>query len=220
MIRGELRMILVLSVFLLPISSPIFTENIFLLRKEFGIDVSRISRNEQEKLSEVFMFIDSFQTEKLYFSEKFYRKRSKFQKLFGFPFSGKKLNEWILSRIKKIKIQKIKDYTALNSGTELTLSDSFLQLSVLEQSIILVHEARHSDGREFAHTECPANFAFLSQRNPEAVLSELYACDDREDGAYGFSAAFLFELIAYTGKDRENLIGRYNSELSRIVIKR
>ncbi len=199
---------------------PVFPEASPSLWKEFRIDVSLISQQEQEKLNSVFKYIESVPTEKLYVSEKFYRKKSRFEKLFGFAFSGKKLNHWILSRIRKIKIEKIKDYSALNTGSELILSDSFLNLSVLEQSIILVHEARHSDGREFAHSACPDDFPFLSQRNPEAVLSDLYACDERTDGAYGFSAAFLFELISYSVKDRENLIGRYNSELSRIIIKR
>ncbi len=208
-------------------TSPILTNDVTIVSKPksknfweiYKIDVSKISKAKLEKIKLVFEFIETLPTDKKYLSEKFYKRNSKFEKYFGFSFNGINLNHWILSRIQKIKIQKINDYLALNTGTEIILSESFFDLSVLEQSIILIHEARHSDGIIFSHLPCPKDFPYLSPRNPEANLSDLEACDDRGDGSYGFSAAYLFELICYYPTDREMLIGKYNSELLRIISK-
>lgn len=202
------------------ISLSLFSEEVPSIWKRYEIDISQISKVKIEKLNMVLNFIDMLPSEKLYVSEKFYISRSSFEKLYGFNFKSKQLNHWILSRIRKLKIRKITDFLALNTGTELILSESFFNLSIIEQSIVLIHEARHSDGSEFAHITCPKDFPFLSQRNPEAPLSELEACDDRVDGAYAFTAAYLFELISYYPTDRELLIGKYNSELVRIITKR
>lgn len=205
---------------LLFISFSLFAEDPTFIWKKYNIDISQISKSKIEKLNLVLSFIEAIPYNKLYVSEKFYKSQSVFEKLYGFTFSGRILNEWVLHRIKKIRIKKLKDFLALNTGTELILSESYFELPLLEQSLVLIHEARHSDGKSFAHITCPKDFPFLSQRNVEALLSELEACDDRTDGAYGFAAAYLFELISYYPTDREILIGKYNSELVRIITKR
>ena len=205
------------AILLFTVCFPIYSDEIPSIWEVYQIDISQVQKNKLEKLNSVLVFIENLPSEKKLLSEKFYKKHSKFELLFGFSFNGKKLQHWILSRIRKLKVKKIKDYLALTTGSELILSESFFELSLLEQSIVLVHEARHSDGSSFAHIACPDDFPYLSQRNPEASLPDLEACDDRADGAYGITAAYLFELICYYPTDRELLVGKFNSELLRII---
>jgi len=186
---------------------------------KYKIETEKMNSDHLLKLEATLDFIEKLSANKTVVEKKRYERLSRFKNFFGFEFDGKRLNQWILQRTRKISIQKNSFFMAQNDGFELKLDPRFFSLPILEQAIILVHEARHSDGLEYSHSKCPDNFFYLSSRNLNADLSGADACDEIENGAYGFSSAFLFELIAYGLGDAETLAGKYNSELARIIRK-
>lgn len=158
--------------------------------------------------------------DRLRIDRNFYLRKSNFRKLFGFSLSGKNLSNWLNARIKYVKSGPTGKYIAYFHNGTVVLGKDFFSLSKIEQTLVLIHEARHADGKEFAHSKCPEGFPYLSVRSPQTMLENMEACDERDDGSYGFGAAFLFEVYAFglyqTGEERL-ILGLYNSEVARIV---
>ncbi|RHX84606.1 hypothetical protein DLM78_16935 [Leptospira stimsonii] len=183
----------------------------------------KLKSTEKEKVEEIYDYVRKLHPETLKISQKSYRKRSQFRNFFGFQFSGPTLLYWLKLRIHDFKIGASNQYVANFENGTVYLDPSFFNLSKLEQAVILIHEARHGDGDEFHHVDCPDEFPFLSIRAPESDLEGIRACDDRIDGAYGLGAAFLFEIFSFglfpPGRYSE-IIGMYNSEMLRIIVKR
>ena len=48
-------------------------------------------------------------------------------------------------------------------------------------------------------------------------LEKERGCDDKINGAYGYQAAFLFELLAYGIFDQKEVGLLYNSSISRVI---
>lgn len=186
--------------------------------KKIPLPIVRNNLSEQEVgiVMETFDYFLNLKTGPFKIPKTVHKEMSVFEKLYGFRFDGKKLLKWIHSRIVSIQKGKTGFYIAVNQNQNLVLGEQFFQLSVLDRAIIFIHEARHSDGNEFRHVRCPSHFNFLSIRKIVKLANTL-ACDKRLDGAYGLSAAFIFELIAYGLGDQEILIGKYNSEIARII---
>ncbi|MBM9575980.1 hypothetical protein JWG45_02330 [Leptospira sp. 201903070] len=178
--------------------------------------------NEQKQLDEVYEYVRQLNPGSLRIQSKTYRKRTQFQNFFGFPFSGPELLLWLQRRIQKFRIGATGRYVANFENGVVYLDSSFFSLSKIEQTVVLIHEARHGDG-EFHHIDCPEGFPFLSIRSPETELDGMKACDERADGAYGFSAAFLFEIFSfglYPQGSVSEIVGMYNSEMLRIIVQR
>ncbi|MCB1191734.1 MAG: hypothetical protein H7A23_17345 [Leptospiraceae bacterium] len=180
---------------------------------------SNLSKQESQAITEAFFYIFNLKKKSLVLPLKTYQQKSRFEKYFGFPFEGFQLGIWLINRIHSLKKGDTGFYTAINHDKHLILGTSFFQLSVLDRAIALLHEAKHSEGSKFSHIRCPNDFHFLSHRNLEANLANTLSCDSRPDGAYGITATFLFEMIAYNLENRELLVGKYNSELARIIAK-
>lgn len=146
-----------------------------------------------------------------------YSRLSRFEELFGFPFDGSKLVEWLLKRTKNISYGGGR-LTANHRGSgRVVLTDAFFQLDPLERLYLLVHEARHSDRGGFPHIPCPAGYPYVSATQPQMDLVAEAACDDRPDGAYAFQAAFLFELYARGLFDQQEAGLLYNSTVARVL---
>ena len=147
-----------------------------------------------------------------------YRRLSRFEALFGFPFNGPDLVDWLLRRTTKISHGGGRLAANHQGGKRLVLSDVFFQkLSPLERFYLLIHEARHSDSGGFPHVPCPAAYPFVSATQPQMDLEAEAACDDRPDGAYAFQAAFLFELYARGLFDQQEAGLLYNSTVARVL---
>ncbi|WP_061225950.1 hypothetical protein [Leptospira interrogans] len=185
-----------------------------------------VALNSQERvqINELFESISKLKPLKVTIDLKFYEEKSQFSQFFGFPFSGISLEIWLKRRVTNFKIgASSEDYIANYRNGIIYLNRRFFQLSKLEQMVILIHEARHADGAEFQHIRCPFDFPYLSIRAPETRLEGMPACDDRKDGAYGFGAAFLFEIYSFGLFDEnklEEVLGMYNSEVARIILER
>lgn len=179
-----------------------------------------LDRKEQEQIDEVYEYVRKLQPSAPVLSSKIYKKKTQFQEFFGFPFSGPSLLLWLQQRIHKFRIGSSGRYVANFENGTIYLDSSFFKLSNLEKTVVLIHEARHGDGEDLQHIDCPSDFPFLSTRAPETELEGMRACDDRKDGAYGFGAAFLFEILSFglypAGRSSE-IIGMYNSEILRIM---
>ncbi|EQA45750.1 putative lipoprotein [Leptospira broomii serovar Hurstbridge str. 5399] len=177
--------------------------------------------DESLKIESLKRYIQELNADRLHIDKNFYSRKSNFRKFFGFSFSGKDLSAWLNSRIKVYKIGPTGKYIAYFHDGMVVLGKDFFNLPKVEQALVLIHEARHADGREFTHSKCPAGFPYLSVRAPQTSLENVEACDERVDGSYGFGAAFLFEVYAFglyqTGEERF-VLGLYNSEVARIVI--
>ncbi|TGK13124.1 hypothetical protein EHO60_02685 [Leptospira fletcheri] len=176
---------------------------------------------ESARIESLRAFIRSLEPKQLVVDRDFYRKTSRFEERFGFPFSGQKLDSWFGDRIRFFKIGRTDPYLAYYNGEAIVLGKGFFLLSKIEQALVLVHEARHADGKKYSHVDCPSDFPYLSLRIPETKPAGLKACDDISDGSYGFGAAFLFEVFAYGLAERTEekyILGLYNSELTRILL--
>ncbi|PKA04708.1 hypothetical protein [Leptospira ellisii] len=184
---------------------------------------SELNSEQTKKIEILWRYVEDLKPRGLKTGSSFYERNSKFERYFGFSFSGPALRDWLRVRISGFKSDVSQDYAAHYHRGIVYLNREFFRFSLWEQTLVLVHEARHSDGTDFQHVVCPSGFPYLSLRKPETKLEGMAACDDREDGAYGFGAAFLFEMYCY-GLYPENhgteLLGMYNSELGRIVAKR
>lgn len=163
--------------------------------------------------------MESLEPKKLKIDKKTYQTHSNFEKIFNFPFSGKKLKHWVQSRIKSYSVGSTGDYIAYFHQNEVVLGKQFFQLSPLDRFLVLLHEARHADGKSYSHTECPDQYKFLNPRDLRISPAKQKACDNREDGGYGISASFLFELGAYGYLSHSETAYRYNSERVRIILE-
>lgn len=180
-------------------------------------DDFKLSSIQQKKVDETFKFIDKLEPKKLKIDKSTYQKFSKFEDYYKFHFSGKKLSKWIRSRIQKFSFGETGDFIALYQDEEVFLGKIFFTLSPLERTLVLIHEARHADGKQFAHVVCPDSFEFLNPRDWKIFPAGKKGCDSLPEGSYGVTAAFLFELGAYGFISQTEAGLRYNSEISRVV---
>ncbi|WP_061248724.1 hypothetical protein [Leptospira alstonii] len=199
--------------------NPLFPNS--LLNKIFP---ASLNAQERIRINEVFEYIADLKPATLAIDPKFYTEKSRFHQFFGFSFSGVSLEIWLRRRITDFKMGASSEFYIANYSNGIVyLNRRFFELSKLEQVVILIHEARHADGAEFQHIQCPSDFPYLSTRSPETRLEGMAACDDRKDGAYGFGAAFLFEIYSFGLFDENTMkevLGMYNSEVVRIILEK
>lgn len=189
--------------------------------KEYGIELRGFSTRQLGKLEETVNFLREMETQQLTIKKNLYRRYSKFEKLFGFKFSGQELSRWLLKRIKSVSYED--GWTSarnLNMGNFLLGDRFFNESNMLERLYGLIHEARHSDGDGYKHVKCPEGYDYLSAGTPSIDLQKVKACDEMEDGAYGFQAAFLYELYAMGILAQREAGLVYNSSVARITGKR
>jgi hypothetical protein len=185
---------------------------------EHGIDLTNLSEGQVLFLESTLNQLRGLRPGELRINPGVYRRLSRFRDLFGFPFNGNDLFNWLLGRIDSISYQNTWT-TAVNQnrGGFLVGTAFFSQLDPVERMYLLVHEARHSDGKGYKHVKCPEGFPFLSATQPDIDLEKEPSCDAVKDGAYSFQAAFLFELYAYGLFDQRETGLLYNSSVSRVV---
>lgn len=200
------------------LGNSLFSESF--LNRFFPVDINAAERIQIEDL---FKYISDLKPKRVVIDSKVYSEKSRFREFFGFPFAGPPLTAWLKHRISDFKMGASSEfYTANYRNGTVYLNRRFFQLSKLEQTVVLIHEARHADGADFQHVVCPKDFPYTSARAPEVKLEGLSACDDRKDGAYGFGAAFLFEIYSFGllgGKSPEEILGLYRSETVRILLE-
>jgi len=149
---------------------------------------------------------------------KIYTRLSRFESLFGFPFNGELLSNWVIKRARSITYRNTWTVAINQNKGQFVIGDPFFEgLSDLERLYLLVHEARHSDGNGYKHVKCPENFPGVSSAQPKMNLSGSFACDNTADGAYAYHSAFLFELYAYALFDQKEVGLLYNSSITRIL---
>jgi hypothetical protein len=185
---------------------------------DYHIRLSGLSEQQIAMLEDSIGKLESLRPGDLKINPKTYRRLSRFKALFGFPFNGPDLSRWLLARIRSISYQESRIVALnLNEGEFLIGEGFFTMTTPVERLYALVHEARHSDDDGYKHVRCPKGFKFISSRQPEFDLEKELACDDRDNGAYSFQAAFLFELFAY-GMFNQSEVGLlYNSSISRVI---
>ncbi|WP_411824835.1 hypothetical protein [Leptospira sp. 'Mane'] len=178
---------------------------------------SKLSLKDSKTLKETYRYIESLEPSRLRISKQTYNRYTNFETHFHFHYSGKKLSKWIQSRIRNYSKGSTGDFIAYFHDGEVVLGKSFFQLPKLDRALILLHEARHADGKEYSHVPCPENFRFLNARDLNIVPSGKKGCDATLDGGYGLTASFLFELGSYGFLSQSETAHRYNSEISRIL---
>ncbi|HEY5648105.1 MAG TPA: hypothetical protein VIU33_01295 [Nitrospiria bacterium] len=185
---------------------------------QYGIKLKDLSRDEREILEQTFQEINNLKQTDLRVKPEMYQKLSRFEELFGFPFDGTAISDWVLKRIRKIEQKE--SWTALvnhRKGTFRIGKIFFEELSPLERMYALVHEARHSDDDGHKHAPCPEGFPYVSAGQPMMPLEKERACDKGAEGAYAFQAAFLFEIYAYGLLEPKEAGLLYNSSMTRIL---
>ncbi len=182
------------------------------------IQISGFSEEQSQVIKKTFLQLKSLAPGRLKIKKETYKRLSRFDSLFGFPFGGEQLNNWVSQKIKTLSYGNTWT-VAINQNQEtLVIGDQFFtQLTDLERLYLLIHEARHSDGDGFKHIKCPNGFPFVSSGQPEMDLENIFACDAVKDGAYAFQSAFLFELFAYGLFEQREVGLVYNSSVSRII---
>jgi hypothetical protein len=185
---------------------------------DYHIQLSGLSEQQIAALEDSIGKLESLQPGDLKINPKTYRRLSRFNALFGFPFNGRDLSRWLLTRIRSISYQDSRIVALnLNEGEFFVGEGFFTKTTPVERLYALIHEARHSDDDGYKHVRCPKGFKFISSRQPEFDLEKELACDDRDNGAYSFQAAFLFELFAYGIFDQSEVGLLYNSSISRVI---
>ncbi|MFQ5559692.1 MAG: hypothetical protein ACE5FU_03780 [Nitrospinota bacterium] len=179
---------------------------------------SRFSIEQTRELEKTFEEIKNLRPGTLKTDATLYKRLTTFKKLFGFSLDGKKLLQWVLKRVNKVTYKNSWTVAVNENKGNFLLGDAFFnRLSMVERLYLLIHEARHSDNGGYKHVRCPENFKFVSAGQPDMKLSGNFGCDDKQDGAYAFQAAFLFELFAYGIFDQKEVGLLYNSSVSRII---
>jgi len=185
---------------------------------EHHIDLSGLTEEQVLGLEATLNQLTALEPVELRIDKKLYRRLSRFRDLFGFPFSGKDLSQWLLTRIHSISYEN--EWTVAvnqNQGSFMVGDFFFTKTTPIERLYTMIHEARHSDGDGYKHVRCPDGFKYISSRQPEMDLEREPACDPNDRGAYAFQAAFLFELFAYGLLDQGEAGLLYNSSISRLV---
>jgi len=186
--------------------------------KVHQIELSGLAEEQVLILESTINQLSSLEPGELKINKRVYGRLSRFKELFGFPFNGKDLSRWLLTRIESISYQNTWT-TAVNQnqGSFMAGDFFFTKATPIERIYTLIHEARHSDDDGYKHIRCPDGFKYISSRQPEMDLEREPACDDNNKGAYSFQAAFLFELFAYGLLDQGEVGLLYNSSISRLV---
>lgn len=186
--------------------------------EKYNVILSGVSDNQLAIIEDSINQLKGIKSNELRINLTFYKRLSRFDKLFGSIFNGEELFHWLLSRIRKISYHNSWTVAINQNRGQFILGDSFFnKLNVLERLYLLIHEARHSDDGGYAHVKCPKGFRFVSAMQPDMNLENELACDDGEIGAYAFQAAFLFELFAYDIFDQREVGLLYNSSISRVI---
>jgi len=185
---------------------------------KYHIELSGLSDAQVLILESTVNHLRSLEPGDLKMDKKTYSRLSRFKDLFGFPFNGPDLSNWLLSRVHSISYHNPWTVAVNQNKGEFFVGDVFFtKTSPLERLYMLIHEARHSDDNGYEHVKCPKGFKFISSRQPEMDLQNVPACDPTDRGAYSFQAAFLFELFAYGLLDQGEVGLLYNSSISRVV---
>jgi len=186
--------------------------------EQHHIELSGLSGAQVLTLESTINQLRSLEPGELKMNKKTYVRLSRFKELFGFPFDGRNLSEWLLTRIHSISYHNPWTVAVNQNKGEFVVGDVFFtHTSPLERIYTLIHEARHSDDDGYEHVKCPKGFKFISSRQPEMDLEGVPACDNTDRGAYAFQAAFLFELFAYGLLDQGEVGLLYNSSVSRVL---
>lgn len=186
--------------------------------EEHHIELSGLTEEQVLGLESTLNQLSSLEPGELKINKRMYGRLSRFKELFGFPFNGKDLSLWLLTRIRSISYQNTWTVAVnQNQGSFMVGDFFFTKTTPIEKLYTLIHEARHSDGDGYKHIRCPDGFKYISSRQPEMDLEKEPACDNNDHGAYSFQAAFLFELFAYRLLDQGEAGLLYNSSISRVV---
>jgi len=186
--------------------------------KDYGIKLKGLKSGEIGILEGTFENLRGLEISEIKINPKTYKKLSRFEELFGFKINGPGISDWILRRTRKI--EKKETWTALvnhRKGTIRIGKVFFEELTLLERMYALIHEARHSDDGGYKHSKCPKGFKFISAGQPYMDLEKEFACDNTDQGAYSYQAAFLFELFAYGLFDSKEVGLLYNSSIIRVI---
>jgi hypothetical protein len=186
--------------------------------EEHHIELSGLSDEQVRILESTINQLRMLEPGELKMNKKIYRRLSRFKELFGISFQGKEVADWLLARIKGISYHNSSTAALNQNSGHFVVGDIFFaQINTLERLYLLIHEARHSDGEGYDHVKCPKGFKTVSATQPELDLEKERACDDTQEGAYAFQAAFLFELYAYGLFDQKEVGLLYNSSISRVL---
>lgn len=209
-----------LVMILLSILNPAFTLAKEPYWEEHGIELSGLTEEQLRILESTIDQLKALESGELKIDKKVYRRLSRFSEMFGVPFRGKEVVDWILARIRRISYHN--SPTAAqnqNRGSFVVGEIFFTKINTLERLYLLIHEARHSDGDGHDHIKCPKDFKFISAAQPDMDLEREASCDPGRDGAYAFQAAFLFELYAYGLINQKEAGLLYNSSISRVTLR-
>lgn len=186
--------------------------------EEHHIELSGLADEQIQILESTINQLRTLEPGELKINKKVYQRLSRFKELFGIPFRGQEVADWLLARIKGISYHKSWTAALNQNGGHFVVGEMFFtKISPLERLYLLIHEARHSDGEGYDHVKCPKGFKTVSATQPDLDLEKEMACDDTREGAYSFQAAFLFELFAYGIFDQKNVGLLYNSSISRVI---
>ncbi|XDD46464.1 hypothetical protein AB3N60_17440 [Leptospira sp. WS39.C2] len=190
---------------------------VFFIHLSLFADESKLNVKQNKILKDTFSYLETIEPKRIKIDKSTYNRHSQFESFFKFPFSGKKLSRWIQTRIKKYSFGSTGDYVAMYQEGEVLLGRGFFSLNRLDRVLVLLHEARHADGKNYRHVVCPDDFPYLNTRDWKIHPAGKKGCDSVPDGGYGITASFIFELGAYGYLNQTEAAYRYNSEISRVI---
>ena len=157
--------------------------------------------------------------------------------------AGEEIYQWLINRIKGIYFIDSNVSTAINYGLceetdvchssyvrgDIGLDDSYFSKSTpLERLMVLIHEARHTDGHDYLtqeittdvgydtlHVSC--NQASYSMDGSSTVNSDKI-CDENVNGSIGATMTFLGNLILYSN-NYDSLVNFGDPELNMYYVK-
>lgn len=183
-----------------------------------NLNLIGFNENQVESIERLYERINGLDSPIVQIPNDIYEGRAKFEQLFGFPFSGPAVVQWLGHHIETLRFQE--DWTVavnLRNGV-VGLGSQFFELPVLDQMYLLIHEAAHSVPGSPQHVNCDSRNESISVYQREMNLHDHPACDRTSNGAYSFQAAFLFQLYArgLVNPSRAGLL--YNTTLTRIEV--
>lgn len=186
--------------------------------EEYHIKLSGLTERQILILESTVDQLPSLKPGDLKMNKPMYDRLSRFKELFGFPFDGDGLFHWLLSRVRSFSYRNSRTAAYNQHKGHFIVGDTFFdRIDTVERLYTLIHEARHSDDGGYDHVRCPKDFNIVSSRQPDLDLAGERACDNSDQGAYSFQAAFLFELFAYGMFNQSDIGLLYNSSISRVI---
>src|SRR5262245_16460078 len=108
--------------------------------EKYKIDLSSLRDEQVLVLESTVNQLKALEPDDLKINKKVYRRLSRFEELFGFPFKGSDLSRWLLTRIKSVSYQNTWTAAVNENKGDFILGDFFFtKMTMVERLYGLIH---------------------------------------------------------------------------------